>query len=84
MLTIFQNIVKIFTEIILLIIYSLCLHCYLLYIKFEGDVKEKEMKNYFDYGFHINNTVYVFLALNLLKFIANIILSLYRFCYLRN
>jgi hypothetical protein len=41
------------------------------------------MKKYFFFGFHLNNAIYAFLAINLIKFIINLTLSLKRFKKLR-
>lgn len=84
MLTIFQNVVKFSQEITLLLIYCFVLHTCNLYKRFEGDVSEEGMKNYFEYGFSINNTIYAFLAFNLIKFFTNLIISIRRFCKSRD
>jgi hypothetical protein len=79
MLTWFQNILKLASEICLILIYSFILHCYLLYKKFEGKVTEAEMQFYFKFGFHINNVIYVFLGINMVKFFTILIISIIRF-----
>ena len=78
MITWYLNLIRMSSEISILIIYGLILHSYRLYYSFEGDVNEEDMNKYFNLGFHINNSIYAFLGINLFKFFVSIYLSLKR------
>lgn len=78
MITLYLNLIRMSSELCILIIYGLILHSYRLYYSFEADVNEEDMNKYFNLGFHINNSIYAFLGINLFKFLVSIYLSLKR------
>jgi hypothetical protein len=74
------NICKILSNTVLLTITILVLECFYTYQDVQENMLQKDIRNYYDLGNHINKLIIVYLVSESFLFLLKIYFTFWRFC----